>query len=412
MRLQDPPYLDGMTKLTSFDEIDEVLRSAAFEQGAHQESGPFFHDSLLMIGGDEHFERRRLEAQLFGKEALRYYEGQALEPVISKCMEELDAQRDPTDGLVRADVVALTRTMLHRITAVIVGIDGVDTDEDTELLRWFIEKLGEAVTVEWSTRDHDEVVGEGLAIRQQFIDEFFQPAVDRRLALIEQHKTGELETADLPRDLITLMYSHWDDAWDDDIVLREATLYMVAATQTTTHAAPHVIAHLAEWFEQHPDDAERTSDLDFLRRSAAESLRLHLPSPALLRRATVATTLASGRAVAAGERVALLFHNANRDAQHFGDDSQDFDPFRTVESTSAKPWGLTFGGGEHLCIGRPLVTGVAGRGEDDGTGGTIVQILAALYRSGAQLDPARPPEFTATSHHDAYSTFPVILAER
>jgi hypothetical protein len=56
-----------------------------------------------------------------------------------------------------------------------------------------------------------------------------------------------------------------------------------------------------------------------------------------------------------------------------------------------------------------LVLGVPGRSESEGTFGTLVLILTALYRAGAELDPDRPPEYVTASHHDAYSTFPVIL---
>jgi hypothetical protein len=82
----------------------------------------------------------------------------------------------------------------------------------------------------------------------------------------------------------------------------------------------------------------------------------------------------------------------------FGEDSELFDPYR--EGQAVKPWGLTFGAGEHLCIGRPLVTGVSARtdGIDDGTAGTLVVMLNALYESGMVLDPDNPPKPAITMH--------------
>lgn len=80
---------------------------------------------MLTIDGDEHFERRRLEAQLFAKAALDYYEHSELIPLIDKTLEECRDNRGD-DGVVRADLCVLLRTMLARIAAT-TGIDGVDT---------------------------------------------------------------------------------------------------------------------------------------------------------------------------------------------------------------------------------------------------------------------------------------------
>lgn len=407
-QLADPPYIASMTKVTRFAEVDEILRSKDFVQGAHRESEPFFGDSLLLLDGDPHFARRRLESPLFAKPALLFYESQALHPVIERTMKEVSAERGP-DGRVRTDLVPLVRTMLHRITAATTGIDGVDTPEATDRFRWMVEKLGEAVTVEWSTRDHDEVIAEGMEVRRRLVDEFYGPSVERRKALVADFRAGRVEQDDLPRDLLTMLYLHWDDAWDEELPLREAALYLVAATQTTTHALPHVVLHLSEWFAQHPEDAAKRHDKDFLRLAANESLRLHLPSPSLIRFAVRDVTLSTGRRIAEGERVALLFTPANRDPEVFGDDADEFDPYR-VAPFKQRPWGLTFGGGEHLCIGRPLVTGLSSRTDNEqGTEGTMVSILSALYQAGVELDPEQPPEYTAASHHDAYSRFPVLF---
>ena len=75
-----------------------------------------------------------------------------------------------------------------------------------------------------------------------------------------------------------------------------------------------------------------------------------------------------------------------------------------------KPWGFAFGGGEHTCIGRTLVTGLSARTDnDDGTDGTLVNIMAALLAAGAELDPSDPPNYTEMSYHDAYGRFPLVF---
>ena len=119
---------------------DEILRSKDFRQGSHQESAPFFGRSLLTIDGDEHFDRRRLEAPLFNKAALEFYEHTELIPLIAQTLDEARAERGD-DGLVRADLCHLVRTMLARIAAATTGIDGVDTAERTDAFRTYVEQL-------------------------------------------------------------------------------------------------------------------------------------------------------------------------------------------------------------------------------------------------------------------------------
>lgn len=405
--LEPPPYIQDFRHFTSFDDVNEILRSKDFVQGSHQESAPFFGNSLLTIDHDAHFERRKLEAPLFRKAALEHYEHRELIPMIEQVFG--DARTGPVvDGVIRVDLCILLRMILARISAVTTGIDGVDTPERAEVFRDYVEHLSIGVGVEWSTEDHDEVIARILAIRDDFEREFFAASAARRRALVDDYRAGRIERDDLPVDLLTLLYTYWDDEWDDEFPLREAALYLVAATQTTTHALPHVVMHLHEWFQDHPQDRAKTADKEFLKRAAHESLRLHLPAPALLRIATTDVVLASGATIEAGERVACLVAPANRDPSVFGDTARVFNPYREIPDM--KPWGFAFGGGEHTCIGRTLVTGLSARTDnDEGTDGTLVNILSALYAAGAELDPEDPPSYTDISHHDAYSRFPVLL---
>ena len=290
----------------------------------------------------------------------------------------------------------------------ITGIDGVDTQERTDAFRTYIEQLGTGATVEWSTEDHATVISRILEIREGFVEEFYAPSVERRKDLINQFHSGDLSEDDLPRDLLTLMYLHWNNNWDDELPLREATLYLVASSQTTTHAIPHLMIHLHEWFQEHPEDYEKRFNREFLKRAGHEAIRLHLPSPALLRIALRDVVLSSGVKILEGERVACLFTPANRDVKVFGEDARKFNPYR--ETQNVKPWGFAFGGGEHTCIGRTLVTGLSARTDnDDGTDGTLVNIAHALFNAGIELDPDDLPTYTELSHHDAYGRFPIIL---
>lgn len=404
--LPHAPYIDQMEKFETFSDCDEILKSKRFLQGSHRESAVFIGDSLIVQDGDAHFERRRMESALFTRSALEYYETETLAPHVEQVLDATAARGRGRDGIVRTDLSAFIRATMARITATVTGLDGVDTIEATDRFISSVEQLNKGVTVEWATEDHDEVIERTMRARYGLVADFYEPSAARRRELVERHRNGEIDRDELPLDLLTLLFLNWDDDWDAEFALRESTLFYVAATQTTTHAVPHVIRHLDAWVSQHPEDRDRLHDPSFLKRAAYESLRLHVPVHALLRVAADDVELKSGRAVAAGTRVACCFGPANRDRAVFGDDADEFNPHR--ETGSVKPWGLSFGGGPHMCIGRALVTGLSTATDgSDATAGTMGRILLGLYGAGIEMDPDEEPQYVETSHVDGYQRFPV-----
>ena len=405
MSTQDLQAVAGAITLTDFDEIREVLRSPAFVQGAYKHStSDFMRDCMTMLDGKRHMERRRLVGQLFSTQSLAEYRKEHLHPVIARALQEVAADRGP-DGVVRADLVPLVWRMLNRMAGAITGIDGLEEPGATERFIQQLRGIGEALTVDWSTRDFDEVLQAGLRAREDFSREFFQPSFDRRRALVDQVKAGEIAMEDLPRDLLTLMIAHWDPSWDAELPLRESSVFLIAATQTTAQAFPPFILRLEQWLREHPEDRALVGDDDtFLSQAAFESLRASVAAPARIRLATEDVELASGRRIQKGERVALYFIPANQDPRHFGDDAADYNPHRQAEGTPL--YGLAFGGGAHACIGRPLVTGAGSRSQDEGT---MVSIARELYRVGLELDPDGPPVEDAGTHYFQFASVPVLL---
>ena len=124
------------------------------------------------------------------------------------------------------------------------------------------------------------------------------------------------------------------------------------------------------------------------------------------RRARDTVTLSSGRTIARGQQVGLLLQAANTDVRVFGDDADRFNPARDV---GRRPqWGLAFGGGPHMCIGRPLVTGALAGG-DVTADGSMVTIARRLYELDMILDPNSPPVRDDSTFHPAYEAVPVRL---
>lgn len=387
------PVVDGATFLERFAEVNEVLRSKDFVQ--HQpEREEFIGRSLLMIDGTEHFQRRRMEAALFTKAAVVSYERTALVPTIAEMLTNARAAAEDV-----YDLVPLVRDMLHRISASVVGLDGVESPAEVSRFRELVERLHLASTIEVSLVDREEILQPARRARAELVERYVAPSLNRRRALFV---TGELRSSS---DLLSLLVAHHLD--DADFVLGEVILYVIASVSTTTHALPHAFGHICEWFDQDPERRALAGDRQFLRGAVAESLRMHTANPYLIRRASGASRLTSGRDVAAGEVLVLDVAMANRDPEVFGLDAEEYDPTRSAQR-GIREWGLTFGGGEHLCIGRPLVTGVKNRQRpDEESDGTMVAMLEALFREDIRPAPDRPPVRHLASEHDAYSSFPV-----
>lgn len=406
--LNAPSFIADMVRITSYAEVDEILRNPEFESGEfEEESLPFRGRTLLEINGDEHRRRRKLEIPLMAKAMLERHERDILAPVIERALREADAGRR-SDGVVATDLARLTHRMFLQMAAAVIGLDGVDTPARTTLLEHCMYRLNAGFDVKFSTRDHDEVIAEGLAAKREFHEFFVAPSMRRRAQLIEH--AGE--EGELPTDLLTLMLRHHTQDSDPDLITRESILFMAGATDTTSNAVNHAIAELDRWLDEHPKDRAELRNPAFLRGVCNEALRLHQNVTALARRATTDVTLASGRHVPEGTHVAVDLAQANVDRSVFGEGAEHFNPWREVAPASAPPYGLTFGTGRHVCIGRPLVTPVSGRPttKDEGER-ALLMIVRGLVDAGVKLDPDSPPEYAPTAE-DVYASLPVLLTAR
>lgn len=403
------PAAADMAWLVSYQDVDEVFRSRHFEQGGggRRDSEPFVGHGLLSLSGDDHFERRRVEAPLFRRPALRRYESDVLAPALRASL--CGCARGP-DGVVRGELQRVVRLALCRVSAALVGIDGIETPASVERYLWFMDRLSAGVNIEWMSRDHREVIREGLEVRSLFERELFGPSWRRRENLVARHRAGEIRLEALPVDLLTVVLLNPEHfgKWGPDIAMRETLLFNGAPTNTITSALPHVVQELSDWFAKHPEDRPRVEEVDFLRKAIAEGLRLHPASPYLIRRAIRETRLQSGRTVGAGEFVVLDLVKASLDPAVFGPESNRFDPHR-VPLVRVRPMGLAFGDGPHTCIGLSMSIGEAGAPDGDAPLGLAVYILRELYRAGVRLDPAHPPRWNDANVRNEYAEFPVCF---
>lgn len=397
--------------LRTFEDADFAFRSPAFDNGETYDgmrvpaaqgrlNAPLLGDTLTAIDGTDHFDRRRIEAQLFRAAALDYYESERVAPMIHAALPAVGNDGEP----IHADLLQLTRGLLTTITAAIVGLDGVDSPAETERFVKLMDAVAEGATGVYFD-DRSAAVARGVAARQEIVDRYFVPAMQRRRHLLT--RSPEQVTAHPDLLVLYLLHAEHFGQWEPDLLFREMALYVRGSAHTTTNGLSHVVAELDEWMSSRPDDRTRLSDPEFLGRAFEEAIRLHPSTPMqwLVARERV-TFPSTGRSVPAGETVAVSFVDVNRDPTVFGPDADRFDPDRRLPER-VRRHGLAFGGGVHSCIGKPLVLGAQRHG--DGTRqGTAKLILRALYARGVRPDPDRPavPHPEMTGH---YASFPVVF---
>ncbi len=400
--MADPAFAD-MTLVTSFVEVEEIFKSKDFAPGWGQgANAPFRAHTLTALKGGEHFERRRLEAVLFRKEAPADYDTRVLLPAIRRGLEACRS-RGGADGVVRADLQVLVRPMYLAVSAAIAGIDGLDRLEAATEFYADAELITEGSHVHWSPREGTRVMREALDAKRRFVERYFKPSWSRRLALVAAEHT---DASEHPDDLLTLMIRNrrYFEAWDDDLAAREAMMYLTGGLFSPTNALPHIVTELGAWIGLHPEDVDRLHDMDFLRDAVCEGLRLHPPGPPKHRLTLRDTVLTTGRAMRAGEHILLDFAAANRDEEVFGAEADSFRIPR-ARAAGAQPYGLTFGGGAHTCIGQGFAVGEAGAAPP----GLMVRILYELYRAGMRPDPDLPVQRKPDNPQGNYAVFPIRL---
>ena len=391
--------IDELTHVRRYHDVAAVLNSHDARQALHRDSslseeigaGPtdrFLGHSVISLHGDEHFHRRRLESRLFTKAARARLELEIVVPALRDLLER--AAEEPTD------LMLFSRLTLIRASGAVVGVAPVQDIDAVDRLRTYAENIVNAVAVDWHTDNQDEITRLGIESRDAFKREFYDPA---REGLV-------LETAG-EGGLIQLLVSNPGSVPSEDVAFREAVLFLIASSTTTTNALPHTVWDLEHWLADHPERRADLVSFAFCRRAASEALRLHPPIPSLLRQMTEPMTLPSGLELSEGEFVALDLIDSAQDPEVYGGDARLFNPLREVPK-GIWPFGFTFGGGQHMCMGRTLAVGDAGSEEDeDMPQGVLTRLLRDLYWAGLTLDPERAPHHREATKKNEYVSFPV-----
>jgi cytochrome P450 len=414
--IPDAPFHE----VADYDDVSFVLRSRDFAPiRAESGYGAQWHtliirDAIIDLAGEDHFERRRLLSGLFKRAVLlQEYEHDYLVPALDNL--EATMRRAAADGGGELDLVATVRKLMLKVIARLVGLDGLEDEDqyaDFERVMSGVEQGARSKFVE----NKEEVVRHALGAQAELVDHYFRPAWAKRSATVAAVADGTLAPGELKNDLITLMVQHEEHyrAFGDDAIYREASLLLIAAVGSTTNAVCFAIWDLAQWLKAHPEDEPGRLSLEFLNRCFAESLRLGQTNP-LLRTADADCTLPSGLQVAAGDVVSINRPKANAflaAGGHGEAGDTGYDPHRQLARNVAQ-YGLAFGGGSHMCIGRDFAIGPS-RGASDPESeylGVGMRMFVKFEQWGVQPVPSYQPVWDKNlTQRPTWRTLPVTFS--
>ncbi|WP_281690548.1 cytochrome P450 [Pseudonocardia thermophila] len=393
-----------MTTITldRYADVREAFRTHDLRQSLYDAGGVVMADCLLVLHGQEHKLRRRVENRLFRRGTFRHWEKEFLHDLVRESIT-------PFVEAGKGDLVEIGYRTVMNLTAMVAGLDRRSDDPaETDALYRFAKKFSEGATLVHSTRDHEEVRAEVRAAMKEFDEQFLQPSRARREALIAKVEAGELDEDELPRDVLTALLRNREELGiTDDIIRRECAFYLQAGSHSTANALTHT-AH--DWFTWSKDHPEATPEPELIQRCVYESLRLHPASPVAQRRAMAPITLRSGIEIPEGATVVMDLHAANRDETVF-ERPLEYDPLREVPEDVPR-WGHAFGGGMHACIGTELAGGVPSTAEGERVLGTVTLMLTALLKAGARPDPNDPPQLDPHSAREHFARYPVVFEKQ
>lgn len=396
--------------LRTVEAAKDAYRQKELRQSLYDAGDVVMRGVLVNLHGNDHRARRRLENRLFRRDVLDHYEHELFPDVIAETLS-------PYVEAGRAELVSLGHQLMMNLAAVNAGVDRpTHTPDATFRLYEQMMKFIQGATLGHSLGDRAQLRSEIASALAAFDAEFLQPSINRRQAIIDAVSSGRADDNDLPRDILTILLQHQDDALPHDVVLREVAFFLLAGAHTSAMSFTRTLHHIFEWTRSHPEDAARVrEDPAFVQRCVLESIRLYPSSPIGMRRALEDVALSDGTLVPEGATVVIDLMAVNRDPSVFGEDADQFDPSRSVDPAISGAPGLSFGYGMHACIGQELAAGTwrsldeAAQPAEARQYGLVTVAVQAMIDAGAHPDPheAAVPDQSTARHY--WGRYPVVF---
>ncbi len=400
------PTIDVVTVQT-FADAKDAYRQKELRQALYDDGEVIMADVLVNLHGTEHRNRRRVENRSFRRETFELYERELFPAVTEQTLA-------PYLRAGAVDLVHLGHELMLNLAALTAGVDRPqETAEETGRLYDYTMLFIEGATLAHSTLDKDERRVAIFAALEEWDREFLTPSIARRRAAIAQLAASQIAEADLPKDVLTtLLRSEGELDLPHEVIRREVAFLLLAGAHTSATAFVRSIDHILSWVEAHPEDQPKVvGDRLFVQRCIHETVRLNPSSPVGQRWALADVTLKSGLRIPKGGKLVIDLAAVNRDPEVFGPTAEAFDPYRELPPRVG-PFGLSFGGGMHVCIGQDLAGGVVPAEDVDPNAhlyGLVAGAVQRMFNAGVRRDPANPPQRDAATARPYWGTYPVLL---
>ena len=269
-------------------------------------------DSILYVDPPVHSRYRKLVSRGFTARRVA-----ALEEQVRRLARELLDEVEPGSEVDLVDTLAAPLPLL--VIAELLGVPR----SDREQFRVWSDAVMEAA---------NEITDANALLALELM-EYFDAALRERASAPRDDLLSVLVTAEVDGERLT-----------KEEQLGFCMTLLVAGNETTRSAISGGLLALAE----HPEQRARlAADPALLVTATEEVLRWVTPIAAMARTAT-RDTVVGGEQIGAGDYLVMVYLSANRDELVFGPDAGAFDVTR-----AANPH-LTFGIGEHFCLGASL----------------------------------------------------------
>jgi len=320
MRAEEPVYRDeanGLWALTRHrDVLEAERRSGEFSSRGCYRANVGIHEANMIAHDDpRHAAQRRLVLGRFTPAAVRA-RGEEMQGLIDELV-------DAIAGRGTLEVIDdLAAPLPSRLTCRLIGFP----EDEWPVVKSWSERL---MRID-DRRSSDNIHG----------------LMSASIELYTRVQAEVLARRECPRDDLL---SVWSNATIDgehlpvDTVFHEAGLFVSGGAETTRT----VIAHGLRAFCDFPEQWELLAQRPELVPTAVEELLRWVTPLNNMFRTVVRDTEIGGQAMAAGDRVMLLYPSANRDEAVFDE------PFRFDVTRDPNPH-LAFGNGTHFCLGATL----------------------------------------------------------
>ena len=266
--------------------------------------------------------------------------------------------------------------------------------------------------------DPDRVQDEAIEVLHDFDKGYVTPTQRERENVLDALSDGVTDE-DAPDDLLTMalqcLRENDDTFANHGLVVREVALFLHGGSHTSAQTLCNVFYYLlgldcwqprTEWLERVAEDPLEAQ------KCVHETVRLRPPNPGLKRCAEHDAQVA-GIPVRQGSTVVLDARRCNREPALFGAESDRFHPDREIHDDVGL-WGLSFGAGPHICIGRSVAGGfpLTGARLREGVPPNHLYGLVALMVQAIAARRARGPRLAAgpdrrTTRGTRWLRFPV-----